>query len=99
MKNDAPRPLKTVTFAELEIRVKEMSQGASSEAPLVTEDGRPVGVFRPLPYPDQSRPLAERRRLFKKTSARMARRMDAKGITEEQLQRDFEALRGDRPGR
>lgn len=91
MKTAAPRPLKTVTLRKLKIRAAKMPP--SFEPVLVTEGGKPLGIFRRLPYPDESIPLEERRKLFRKTSANIARQMDAKGITEEKLQRDFEALR------
>jgi len=94
MKAATLRPMKTVTLGQLRSRAAKMSQGA--EAVLVVDHGKPLGVFRPLPGPDQTVPLEERRKLYRKTSARLARQMDAKGITEEQLQRDFEALRANR---
>jgi len=94
MKSATIRPMKTVTLAQLKSRASRVSRGA--EAVLVTEHGKPLGVFRPLPRPDQAIPLEERRRLYLKTSRRLARQMDAKGITEEQLQRDFETLRKNR---
>lgn len=94
MKTAAIRPMRTVTLAQLRSQARKTSRG--SEAVLVTERGKPLGVFRPLPYPDQSIPLDERRRLYLKTSRKLARQMDTKGITEEQLQRDFEALRKNR---
>lgn len=94
MKTTAIRPMKTVTLSQLKSQARKTSRGG--EAVLVTERGKPLGVFRPLPYPDQSIPLDERRRLYLKTSRKLARQMDAKGITEEQLQRDFEALRKNR---
>lgn len=94
MKSAALRPMKTVTLSQLRSRARKVSR--SAEAVLVTERGKPLGVFRPLPYPDESIPLEERRKLYRKTSGRLARQMDAKGITEELLQRDFEALRKNR---
>ncbi|MBK9064029.1 MAG: hypothetical protein IPL89_12670 [Acidobacteria bacterium] len=94
MKTAAIRPMKTVTLSQLRSRARKTSR--SGEAVLVTERGKPLGVFRPLPYPDQSIPLDERRKLYLKTSRKLARQLDAKGITEEQLQRDFEALRKNR---
>lgn len=94
MKTAAIRPMKTVTLSQLSSRARKTSH--SGEAVLVTERGKPLGVFRPLPYPDQSIPVDERRKLYRKTSRKLARQMDAKGITEEQLQRDFEGLRKNR---
>jgi hypothetical protein len=94
MKTATIRPMKTVTLSQLRSQARKTSRGA--EAVLVTERGKPLGVFRPLPYPDQTIPLDERRKLYLKTSRKLARQMDAKGITEEQLQRDFEALRKNR---
>jgi hypothetical protein len=94
MKAATLRPMKTITLRQLKLRAAKVSQRA--EALLVIDRGKPLGVFRPLPGPDQSIPLEERRKLYRKTSARLARQMDAKGITEEQVQRDFEALRANR---
>lgn len=94
MKTAAIRPMKTVTLSQFSRRARKGSRRA--EAVLVTEGGKPLGVFRPLPSPDQTIPLEERRKLYLKTSRKLARQMDAKGITEEQLQRDFEALRKNR---
>jgi hypothetical protein len=94
MKTAMLRPMKKVTLSQLRSRVRNASRGA--EAVLVIERGKPLGVFRPLPYPDQTIPLEERRKLYLKTSRKLARQMDAKGITEERLQRDFEALRKNR---
>lgn len=94
MKTSTLRPLKTVSLRELKSLAGELSP--SFEPVLVTERGKPLGIFRRLPYPDESISLEERRKLFRKTSARLARQMDARGITEEQLQRDFEALRKNR---
>lgn len=94
MKTATIRPMKTLTLSQLSRRARKGSRGA--EAVLVIEGGKPLGVFRPLPSPDQTIPLEERRKLYVKTSRKLARQMDAKGITEEQLQRDFEALRKNR---
>jgi antitoxin (DNA-binding transcriptional repressor) of toxin-antitoxin stability system len=94
MKAATLRPMKTVTLGQLRMRVARMSR--TGEPVLVTERGKPLGVFRPLPVPDESIPLETRRKLYRKTSAKIARQMDAKGVTEEQLQRDFEALRANR---
>lgn len=94
MKTATLRPLKKVTLAQLSRCARKVPP--SSEAVLVTDGGKPLGVFHPLPGPDQTIPLEERRKLYLKTSRRLARQMDAKGITEEQLQRDFEVLRKNR---
>jgi hypothetical protein len=94
MKTATVRPMKTVTLGQLRSRARKSSRGA--EAVLVTERGKSLGIFSPLPYPDQTIPLEERRKLYRKTSRKLARQMDVKGITEEQLQRDFEALRKNR---
>lgn len=90
MKAATLRPMKTVTLGELPQRSQ------TTESVLVTSRGKILGVFHPLPSPDQSIPLEERRKLFRKTSARLARQLKARGITDAQIERDIQALRKDR---
>ena len=86
MKSAALRPMKTVPLSELPQRSQ------MTESVLVTARGKILGVFHPLPDPDQSIPLEERRKLYRKTSARLARQLRARGITEAQIERDLQAL-------
>lgn len=86
MKSATLHPMKTVTLSELPQRSQ------TTESVLVTARGKILGIFHPLPDPDQSIPIAERRKLYRKTSARLARQLRARGITEAQIERDIQAL-------
>ncbi len=80
--------MKTITLPEL----KDSKLLKESGPILVTQEGRPLGYFTPLSWPDESIPLEERRRLFKKASEKIRRELDRKGITEEQVDRDIATL-------
>lgn len=58
----------------------------------MTRHGKPAGVLLPLSDP-QAGPLEIRRKLYLDLSAKIARQLDAKGITEEKLQRGFEEFK------
>jgi hypothetical protein len=85
--------MKTATIRELSSRGGKIFDG--SESVLIKRRGKVVGILQPLPRPSKL-PLEIRRKRYAKTSAKLARQLDAKGITEEKLQRDFEALRKNR---
>jgi hypothetical protein len=86
MKTATMSPMKTVPLSELPQRSQ------TTESVLVTVRGKILGVFHPLPDPDQSISIKERRKLYRKTSARLARQLRARGITEAQIERDIQAL-------
>jgi antitoxin (DNA-binding transcriptional repressor) of toxin-antitoxin stability system len=67
-----------------------MLQG--KEAVLITRRGKPAAVVYPLNDP-QKLPMEVRRKLYLHLSAEIARDLDARGITEEEIQRDFEEHR------
>ena len=90
MKTIAMSPMKTVPLSQLSQRAQ------TTESVLVTARGKILGVFHPLPDPDQTIPLEERRKLYRKTSARLARQLKARGITDAQIERDIQALRKNR---
>lgn len=81
--------VKTATLDDLK---KDAELLKEREPILVTEAGQPIGFFRPLPSPDESIPLDVRRELFAKAAEKIRRQLDAKGITEEQVERDIAAL-------
>ena len=56
----------------------------------MTRHGKPAGVPLPLSDP-RAGPLEIRRKLSLDLSARIARQLDARGITEGKLQRGFES--------
>lgn len=82
--------MKTTTIREFRKDVSELLRG--KDAVLVTRHGKPAGVLYPLRDP-RKLPMTVRRKLFLELSARIARQLETKGITEEQLQRDFEAFK------
>jgi hypothetical protein len=82
--------MKSVPLSELSRRAQ------TTESVLVTARGKILGVFHPLPDPDQTIPLEERRKLYRKTSACLARQLKARGITDAQIERDIQALRKNR---
>jgi len=93
MKTATVQPMKKVPLSDLS------RPSRSTESVLVTSRGKILGVFHPLPGPDQSIPIEERRKLFRKTSARLARQLRDRGITEAQIERDIRALGKNRSGR
>jgi len=61
-----------------------------SEAPMaITRPGEAVGHS----YPARKRPTAEQLREFDESARAMQEMLDAKGLTEEELVKDFEELR------
>lgn len=82
--------MKTTTIREFRKEVSELLQG--KEPVLVTRRGKPAGVVYPLNDPKRL-PMEVRRELYLELSAKIAKELDARGITEEQIQRDFEAFK------
>ena len=93
MKTATIRPMKTASLSEIRNR-PALLRGMKTLK--ITDRGRTLGVFKPLPRPDESVPIEVRRRLYRKSVAKTRRQLAERGITEEQLQRDFEALRKNR---
>ena len=79
--------MKTTTIREFRAQVSDLLKGR--EQVLVTRHGKPAGILLPLSDP-KTVPLELRRKLYLDLSAKIARQLDAKGISEEKLQRDFE---------
>jgi len=88
------KALKTATLQQLRNRPGELFRGA--ESILITRRGKVIGYVQPWPGMDERIPLAVRRRTFKTSVAKTARQLAAKGVTEEQIERDIEALRKNR---
>lgn len=65
------------------------------EAVLVTRRGKPAGILFPLTNP-ATLPAEVRRKLYLELSAKIGEQLDARGVTEEVLQRDFRDFRTDR---
>ena len=82
--------MKTTTIREFRKDVSELLR--RKDAVLVTRHGKPAGVLYPLSDP-RKLPMKVRRKLYLELSAGIAKQLDAQGITEEQVQRDFEAFK------
>lgn len=81
--------MRTATLDELKTN-HHLLRGAE---PIVLMDGkRTLGVLQPLPDPDESIPLEERHALYQERSLALKARLEQKGISEEQIERDIAAL-------
>jgi antitoxin (DNA-binding transcriptional repressor) of toxin-antitoxin stability system len=87
--------MKRATIRELRSNVSEIVGG--DDAVLVTRNGKPAALLYPLGNP-RTLPLEIRRKLYLELSAEIARDLDAKGITEAEIQRDFKAHQKRRGG-
>ena len=83
--------MKTASLQELRARPAELFHG--SEPVLITSHGKVIGSIQPWPGLDERIPLAERRQAFRRSSRKLSRQLATKGITDEQIARDIEALR------
>jgi hypothetical protein len=63
----------------------------SKDPILVTRRGRLAGVF--FPRPESSLPLELKRELFTTLSAEIRRQIVKRGLTEEEIQADFQSWR------
>ncbi len=73
------------------VSVEQLAKEMPRETVFVTEHGRRIGTFRPLSGSDDSVPLDERKRRFLELSEKIGKQLEAQGVTEEEIQRDFEA--------
>jgi prevent-host-death family protein len=78
--------VKTTTIRELRSNVAKLID--SDESVLVTKHGKPAAVLYPLRDPSKI-PLEIRRKLYLALTEDIAKQLDAKGITEEDIERDF----------
>ena len=82
--------VKTATLDELKGAKRFLNRG---ESILVLDEKRhPIGLLRPVGWPDESIPLAERRKQFLRRGAALRRQLRKKGTTEEKIDRDIEAV-------
>lgn len=85
--------MKTATLDELRSDDELLKHGE----PILLKDGdRTLGLLQPFPDPDESIPLERRRERFLKLGRALRERLAARGITEEQIDRDIAALFDDR---
>lgn len=83
----AAETLRTASVRELRSHVSEMIEGPQTV--LVTKHGKATAMVFPLSNPKEI-PLELRRQLYLALSAKIAQVLDAKGISEEEVLRDFE---------
>ncbi|MBV8547426.1 MAG: type II toxin-antitoxin system Phd/YefM family antitoxin [Acidobacteria bacterium] len=78
--------MKTTTIREFRSNIAKLID--SDESVLVTKHGKPAAVLYPLHDPSKV-PMEVRRKLFLALAGDIAKQLDAKGITEEDIERDF----------
>ncbi len=81
--------MKTATLDELRTNVK-LLEGVG--AIVLKHGGKTLGVLHPLPDPDETIPLEERRQRYLREVAALRRELSKKGITEQRIERDIAAL-------
>ncbi len=72
------------------VSVEQLAKEMPREAVFVTEHGRRIGTFRPLSGADESIPLDERKRRFLELAEKIGEQLAAQGVTEVEIERDFE---------
>jgi len=78
--------VKTTTIREFRSNIAKLID--SDESVLVTKHGKPAAVLYPLHDPSKV-PMEVRRKLFLALAGDIAKQLDAKGISEEEIDRDF----------
>lgn len=82
--------MKTTSIREFRSQLAELID--SDEPVLVTRHGKNAAVLYPLHDPKKI-PLEIRRKLFQDITASIATQLDAKGVTDEDIERDFAAFK------
>ena len=78
--------MKTATIREFRSNIAELIAG--DESVLVTKHGKPAAVVYPLSDP-QKVPIEVRRKLYLAMSAEIVKQLDAAGVSDEQIEREF----------
>lgn len=79
--------MKTTSIRDFRKHIADLID--SDESVLVTRHGKPAAVVYPLQNPGKV-PAEIRRKLYLEMSSQIARQLKAKGVTGEQIDRDFE---------
>lgn len=82
--------MKTTSIRDFRSRISELID--SDEPVLVTRHGKNAAVLYPLGDPKKI-PLEIRRKLFRDITASIATELDAKGVADEEIERDFAAFK------
>ena len=78
--------MRTTTILEFRSNIAELLAG--EESVLVTRDGKPAAVVYPLNNPREL-PLEVRRKLYLAMAGETAMQLDARGVSDEQIDREF----------
>lgn len=78
--------MKTATIREFRSNIAELLAG--EESVLVTKHGKPAAVVYPLGNP-KTLPLEVRRKLYLAMAGDIAKQLDAQGVADEQIEREF----------
>jgi antitoxin (DNA-binding transcriptional repressor) of toxin-antitoxin stability system len=78
--------MKTATIREFRSNIAELLAG--EESVLVTKHGKPAAVVYPLGNP-KTLPLEVRRKLYLAMAGDIAEQLDARGVSDEQIEREF----------
>jgi antitoxin (DNA-binding transcriptional repressor) of toxin-antitoxin stability system len=82
--------MKTTSIREFRSRVAELID--SDEPVLVTRNGKRAALLYPLHDPKKI-PIEIRRRLFRDLTDEIGKQLDARGVTDEEIERDFAAAK------
>ena len=82
--------MKTTSIRDFRNRVAELVDG--DEPVLVTRHGKNAAVLYPLHDPRKI-PLELRRKLFRDITDSIAKELDARGVSDEEIERDFAAFK------
>ena len=78
--------MKTATIREFRNNIAELISG--EESVLVTKHGKPAAVVYPLGDPSKV-PIEVRRKLYLAMAGEIASQLDAHGVSDEQIEREF----------
>ncbi len=78
--------VKKATIREFRSNIAELISG--DESVIVTKHGKPAAVVYPLSDPAKI-PLEVRRKLYLAMAGEIAEQLDARGVSDEQIEREF----------
>ena len=82
--------MKTTTIREFRGNIAKLID--SDESVLITKHGKPAAVMYPLRDPAKI-PLEVRRKLYVTMAGEIAKQLDAKNVSEDEIERDFAEFR------
>ncbi len=82
--------MKTTSIRDFRSRMAELLEG--DEPVLVTRHGKQAAVLYPLHDPKKI-PVEIRRKIFLDLTKQIGKQLDARGVTDEEIERDFAAFK------